>query len=288
MKELILLVAPPGAGKSSLATTFITHAYVNQDSQGKEGHWVKFVDDVVMGRNIIVDRLNHLKDQRNKYLSLAKEYGYTTRIIVLHVSSDVCMSRCLARTGHQTITTPQDASRAIDMFFRKYERVQDNEADVVERRGWDGPKDLCIITDLDGTLADLRHRLHFVNGTDNITERKKDWKSFFKAAPDDAVHEWCRSILDTAKLPVVVATARPDEYKKDTKDWLDKHGISYNHMVMRRRNDYRHDTIVKEMMLEFELLPKYNILFWLDDRGSVIKMLRSHGVRVLDCQGEDF
>ena len=35
------------------------------------------------------------------------------------------------------------------------------------------------VFDIDGVLADVRHRLH------HVTARPKDWDAFFGAAPDD-------------------------------------------------------------------------------------------------------
>ena len=43
---------------------------------------------------------------------------------------------------------------------------------------------------------------------------------------------------------------------------------------MRRRNDFRQDNIIKEVILDFELLTRYNIEFCLDDRNQVVKMFR--------------
>ena len=42
----------------------------------------------------------------------------------------------------------------------------------------DGPRPLAVF-DIDGVLADVRHRLHHVD------RRPKDWDAFFAAAVDD-------------------------------------------------------------------------------------------------------
>jgi hypothetical protein len=38
------------------------------------------------------------------------------------------------------------------------------------------------IFDIDGVLADVRHRVHHLEG------RRKDWGAFFQAAPRDGLH----------------------------------------------------------------------------------------------------
>ena len=37
-----------------------------------------------------------------------------------------------------------------------------------------------VIVDIDGTVADLRHRLHFIQG------EKKDWDAFYSHAGEDS------------------------------------------------------------------------------------------------------
>lgn len=288
MKELIILVGPPGSGKSTFCQKYPNHVRVNQDEQDRDGHFKIFEAAINSGFSIIIDRMNFSKEQRERYLAPARSAGYRTKIVVLHVPKATCLARCNARTNHPTIKTPQEASKAVHFFFKKYERVQDSEADIVERLGWEGTKETVIISDLDGTLADLSHRLHYVRGVDNITERKKDWKSFFEESINDVPHQWCKSILTYMPFKVIVATARPDNYRKITTEWLKNNFINYQDIIMRERNDFRQDNIVKEIMLEWEIKTKYNVLFWLDDRKSVIDIVRSHGIMVLACNDKDF
>ena len=49
------------------------------------------------------------------------------------------------------------------------------------------------VIDIDGVLADVRHRLHLVH------DRPKDWVAFFAAAPDDPPLE---TGLETGRAPV--------------------------------------------------------------------------------------
>ena len=57
---------------------------------------------------------------------------------------------------------------------------------------------------------------------------------------------------------------------------------------MRDRHDSRMDAIVKEILLDFEILTRYEIFFCLDDRDQVVKMLRSRGQTVLQVAEGDF
>ncbi len=287
MKEIILLVGPPGSGKSTHYTTnFPNHYYVSQDLQGKK-HLNLFNIAIEAGLSIVVDRMNFNVMQRERYLEPARKAGYKTKIIVLHVPSKVCMIRCINRENHPTIKDSNDARRAIDLFFRKYERVENSEADEVIRLGWDDAKETAIICDLDGTLCNIDHRMGFLNSkvADSVNAQKKDWKNFFADIPNDVPNKWCVEILERMedRHRIIFCSGRPDDHRQATNDWLVKNQINGYSLFMRRRGDFRKDATIKEIIYEFELKPKYDILFWIDDRKVVVDKIRSHGVTVLAC-----
>lgn len=282
-KEIIVLVGPPGSLKTTHAkAVYSSYKRVSQDDAGKEGHWLLFQSFLKEGNDIIVDRMGFSKEQRERYLKPAREAGYKTKIVVLHENYDTCFDRCMKREGHPTIKTKEDTSRALNFFFSKYERVEDSEADVVERV-WPTATENCIVCDIDNTLADTSHRAHHVeNGA-------KNWKAFFNEMGEDKVNKWCDEILfsfERRHTPIVLSSGRPDDYRKITESWLLHHDVRYDNLFMRRRGDYRKDDIVKEIILEWEIKTRYNVLFALDDRKQVIDMLRRHNIVVLDCAGE--
>lgn len=285
MKQLIILCGPPGSGKSTLAKEYETRMYrrVSQDDQGKSGHMDELLKALATEADIIVDRMNFSKQQRKPYLDLAKKFGYNTKIIVLHMSSDTCMERMLKREGHPTIKDATNAKSALHTFMSKYERVEDSEADVVERCWPKGPKPSAIVSDIDNTLSDANHRQHHLERT---TERKPNWFKFFSEMDKDPVNNWCREIVNSSNRHAVLLTsARPDDYREVTEVWLKENKISYSELIMRPRGDHRKDDLVKEQLYEFEIKTRYEVLFWLDDRKQVIEKIRSHGVTVLDCAG---
>ena len=71
-------------------------------------------------QNIIVDRINHTKEQRQRYLAPAKAAGYSTEIVVLHEPYEVCLKRCIERKDHPTIKDEATAKKALHMFYTKY------------------------------------------------------------------------------------------------------------------------------------------------------------------------
>lgn len=284
--QLILLVGPPGSGKTTYSKPFLDHIYINQDSQGKDGHFNLFREAIKNKKNIIVDRMNFSFEQRNRYLSLAKESNYNITIVVFHESYDTCLKRCLERKNHETIQNEKNARSALQTFFIRYDRVENKEADCVLQLWPEGTKDKAIVVDLDGTLCNITHRLHWVNTDVN----KKDWKRFFSSLNEDSVNEWCRDIIykfsDTHKI--IYCSGRPDDYRKQTEMWLKENSLSTHDLYMRRRGDFRSDHIIKEILLDFEILTRFDPYFVIDDRKQVVDMWRRRGVTTLQCDEGDF
>ena len=76
------------------------------------------------------------------------------------------------------------------------------------------------IFDLDGTLADITHRLHY------IQQDKKDWRGFFAACVDDApILPTIRTLqaLHKSGADVWIWSGRSDECKAQTVKWLQRH-----------------------------------------------------------------
>jgi predicted kinase len=290
MPKLVLLVGPPGSGKSTMARKMVIDQgfeRFNQDEQGK-GHLHDFDIAVFDRKDIVVDRMNFNKQQRSRYLDIAKSKGYETEIVVLHENYRTCFERVMSRQGHETIKDEKNARAALGTFFGKYERPEAGEADKITFLYPEGPKEKVIVCDLDGTLCDVEHRRHHVRKPDGV---KKDWVSFFKEIPNDPINMWCKDIIekfDATGLPTVFCSGRSTNEQRHTKDWLEKHGLGKFPLYMRDRHDSRQDSIVKEIILDFELLTRYVPYFMIDDRKQVVEMWRKRGFVCLQCDEGDF
>lgn len=144
-------------------------------------------------------------------------------------------------------------------------------------------KNKCIIFDIDGTLADLSHRVHHVQGG------RKNWPAFMAGIPHDTPMEqtvFLNQLIVYATgraMPTFIASGRSDDERADTVAWLEKHHISYERLFMRKSKDYRADHIVKKEILEEIRSLGYEPWLIFDDRQQVVDMWRSEGLFVLQC-----
>lgn len=140
------------------------------------------------------------------------------------------------------------------------------------------------IFDLDGTLALIQHRRHFVEGS------IKDWPSFFAACVDDLPNLPVIKTLQTLRknAEIWVWSARSDEVKRQTIEWLHKHGIFHPYwnpfdapekLLMRKAGDHQPDEKLKATWLSEIEPPEYKRLTAVfDDRDRVVAMWRAAGI----------
>ena len=145
----------------------------------------------------------------------------------------------------------------------------------------------CVIFDIDGTLADHRHRLKY------IEKDPKDWDSFNKESSKDEPNKWCyhlcRSIFMYANnINVMIITGRSDKCKEITEQWFKENLIPYDHIYMRKEGDFRQDFEVKKEIYEQYIKNKYKVLFVVEDRTQVVEMWRSLDIICLQCHKGDY
>ena len=128
------------------------------------------------------------------------------------------------------------------------------------------------IIDLDGVVADVRHRLHHLRG------RRKDWDAFFAAASADTVHPEGAAIVTTlaADHEIVFLTGRPSHLGPATARWLVEQGLGDHRVVMRPPGDRRPAAVVKLELLR-ELAAGREVGIVVDDDPDVLAAMRRAG-----------
>lgn len=143
---------------------------------------------------------------------------------------------------------------------------------------------MAIITDLDGTLAIFEY-LSGLKLRSPYDASKADLDIICKP-----VAEALRAFFNLG-YEIIFVSGREDKFRKPTEAFLrncsEQFGFTYDKLFMRQTNDYRKDTEIKSEIYEREILGKYNVLAVFDDRKSVLKMWRSKGLYVFDCNYRD-
>ncbi len=141
-----------------------------------------------------------------------------------------------------------------------------------------------IIFDIDGTLADLSHRLYWVTGG------QRDWPAFFAAMNRDTVIEPIRELLWQLQRDhkIILCSGRPEDCRDATEIWLrQNHIIDWAALYMRPAGDFRPDHIVKAGLLAKMREDGYEPWLAIDDRPSIVAMWRRHGITCLQCRDWD-
>jgi predicted kinase len=281
MSKLILMQGLPGSGKSTRAQE-LAKQYGNAIRVGRDqlremlhfGDWsgkkeaitkeaqVAVVDRLLdNGHVVIVDDTNIQPSRIQFWRDYAKKRGIEIKWERMETPIEECQRRDMLRDK------PVGSSVIVAMAM---------QAGIYPQ-----PKKGIVICDLDGTLCNIEHRLHFVK-TD-----PKDWKSFFAGIPNDTVNE---EVLDTVMdyegkgYEIFLVSARPDDHREATEAWLERtfQGYKpYKALLMRRKGDRRPDTETKEEMFK-TYFAAYPVNLVIDDRPSVIRMWRKLGLNVMD------
>jgi hypothetical protein len=146
-------------------------------------------------------------------------------------------------------------------------------------------KQKAIICDIDSTLSNTDHRHHYISG------EKKDWDSFNGSAYKDRPNHWCVNLLVAMKVQgyeILLVTGRSDNFFLMTQDWLNKNGIPFDRLLMRKNGDWRKDFEIKSEIYINQVEPIYDVLFCVEDRKQVVDMWRSLSLTCLQCAPGEF
>lgn len=143
-----------------------------------------------------------------------------------------------------------------------------------------------VIFDVDGTIADVEHRRHFVS------QKPADWKSFRNSTVFDTPVQW---VCDIAKRfiaqgdNVAFFSARNESERslteKQISEWI---GEGHQGLFLRPDGDFRRDDEFKSDLADKfeEVGGKIDIVF--DDRNQVVEMWRQRGTTVVQVADGDF
>jgi hypothetical protein len=135
------------------------------------------------------------------------------------------------------------------------------------------------VFDVDGVVADVRHRLH------HVARRPKDWGRFFAAADrDPGLPEGIELAREYARSHRLVwLTGRPEHLREVTEGWLRDHDLPVETLLMRPGGDRRPALAFKAEQLR-RLGRTGRIALVVDDDPAVVAKLTGDGwpVRLAD------
>jgi len=277
--KMILLRGLPASGKSSKAKEIVdcggNFVRINRDLLREMLHfnrWTRYNEQttiniaevmvrnlIITGHNVVIDDTNLGVKHVDKWKNMAKMLDAKFEVIDM----DVHYTECIKRDEKRENPVGEHVIRAMALQYKMLDIH--------------GP---IVVCDMDGTLADCKHRTHFVTG------ETKDWAAFFEGIPDDKprteVFDILKEYYDKG-ADIVIVSARPERYRGMTKRWLEKHigNMRIKALIMRGDHDKRPDTEVKESIYN-TYLKQYDIEAVIDDRPSVVRMWRALGLKVVD------
>lgn len=282
MAKLLMMRGIPGSGKTTRAKEIMVEAgnmvRVNRDQlrpmlhgdakwSGKHEKITMHVQRTVVkdllnnDYSVIVDDTNLRDADRERWGRVAVESNARFEIEDMDTSFEECVERDAHRDGGVGVHVV--AGMALSSGRFPYRNV--------------------VLCDIDGTIADLTHRLHYVKGGN------RDWGSFFDSVGGDGFRKdvWDRVVADAEANDacVIFLSGRSDVCRRETEMWLMENcheDIDYPITLMRRDRDRRPDTEVKKEMFERHF-GGYNVVRVYDDRPRLVSMWREMGLDVVDC-----
>lgn len=287
--KIIMLSGLPASGKSTKAKEIVegggNFVRVSKDNLREMLHFGKWNGHnegitraterdmvrslLLQGLNVVVDDTNLGEKHKQSWQDFAKEIGASFQ----HIHLDTPWQECVTRDASAERKVPVGRTVIVNMALQYKMYVPMPEKPIV-------------ICDLDGTLADTDWRVH------HVQKEPKNWAAFHAGIPHDKPREDVKAQLlelHDQGYPIVFMSGRSEHYIEETKTWLKQYWPhQYLALIMRKENDTRKDDVIKSDLYT-TYLSHYPILKVIDDRPSVIRMWRTHGLEVVDVgKGVEF
>lgn len=283
MANVILTKGLPGSGKSTWAKAQVDanpgqYKRVNKDdlrAMLDNGRWSKQNERMVLhmrdtiiraslerNSHVIIDDTNLAPTHEThirRMVSEINEQGGKRHRVTIKDFTDVPLETCIERDLKRAHSVGEKVIRDMYMEYLKPPPAPAPEFNA------DLPP--AVICDLDGTLALLNDRDPYnaaISDQDELNVPVSNALLGFKSVFPD-----CKVILLSGRL---------DTHRAPTLRFLEKHGIHFDELLMRRADDRRKDVVVKREIYKNRIQGKYNVIAVFDDRLSVSRMWHSLGL----------
>jgi predicted kinase len=326
MIKVIMPVGIPGSGKSTWAKAEIAKdpanwVRVNNDDlrammNGSvwSAEYEKLVGDarnylirdaMKRGKNIIIDNLNLNKRHFNDICKIAKSVNADIQVFekLFYIELEEAIARDATREGKAKVGEDvikkwwKESGKTQFKFYHPrvevFNEKMGNLSQTVDGPVWDDKLPIAVLCDLDGTLALIHGRSPYDASDCDI-----------KDLPNTPVIETILAHYHAGRK-IIFCSGREDKYRPETIRFIEKYcrdmcrhidcdvvgydrgPIEYE-LHMRKTDDFRKDSVIKEEIYEGNILGKYNVLCVLDDRNQVVEFWRSKGLTCFQVAPGDF
>ena len=302
MRELVITRGLPASGKTTWAKLWVSadeepgaRVRVNRDDLrqmlfGEAGvltyaqeervtqAQIGIVEAVLKGRggaSVIVDDTNLRLKHARAWADLAQRLSVDFRVVDF---IDVPLDELISRDAGRERSVGEQVIRDMYMRFLHKQVLPEVVASTATSAEPYEPNEnlpMAWIVDMDGTLARMNGRSPY-----DLTRVSED-------EPVEAVIDIV-SALHFGGFAIVVASGREDTCREATEEWLDRYGVPWDDLVMRKAGDHRNDAIVKRELLFEEIAPSWNVRGTIDDRNRVVEMWRELGLTCAQVAPGDF
>jgi hypothetical protein len=132
---------------------------------------------------------------------------------------------------------------------------------------------VCIF-DIDGTLANCDHRLHYVKN------KPKNWDAFYSECMNDHVIWPVAEMLELFRKNylIYIVTGRPERNRDLTESWLNDNKIYFDKLIMRGDRDFRKSPDYKSSVCDTIEAEGNKIFLAVEDREDCINMFINRGI----------
>lgn len=289
LRKIIMTKGLPASGKSTYARKLCKQGYkrINKDDLRlmiDDGIWSKENEHTVVsardllltvfmleGHNIVIDDTNFNTEHTQSVREIIRMHNeniattsldplplYELEIKFFDVPVDTCIKRDALR--------PNPVGRKVIMdMYKRY---------LITPYVKPPKKPQAIICDIDGTLAHMLNRSPYdetLVHTDTVDEDIRNILQVYSKNTEPSL----------SKTSIIIVSGRHDTCKAETEKWLKDNGIEYSAIFMRKANDDRSDSVVKQEIFDKYIRNQYQVRFVLDDRNRVVDMWRANGLKVL-------
>jgi len=219
------------------------------------------------GVSVVVDDTNLRRKYAKEWEALARRLGVDFHVEdFLDVPLDTCIERDVERGARGERAVGEAVVRD---FHERYIKAGIAPWEYSEQtsRTYEPNVELLSawIVDIDGTLAHMNGRGPF------------EWHRVGEDHLDGRV-AYLVGAVRANRDKIIVVSGRDGSCREQTEEWLQRHGIDYHRLFMRKEGDNRKDSIIKEEIFWNDIAPHYNVLGVFDDRDQVVAMWRSLGL----------